>query len=160
MCTVTLSYDQNNALARRKLSTLLGTGLFVEKQSRKARQSREQAEHRSEVDAFMAASKRSMSSVVARYLWNTDRDIVRRLGAIRVKYFNEIVDKVIGSIFWGRLAQARTKTKTKTKTHPHGRKAVGMLLCVTKKNGGGSKKSQKSGKILVYSSRNAYLCKK
>ena len=28
MCTVTLSYDQNNALARRKLAALLATGLF------------------------------------------------------------------------------------------------------------------------------------
>jgi hypothetical protein len=28
MCTVTLSYDQNNTLARRKLAALLATGLF------------------------------------------------------------------------------------------------------------------------------------
>ena len=28
MCTVTLSYDQSNALARRKLAALLATGLF------------------------------------------------------------------------------------------------------------------------------------
>ena len=28
MCTVTLFYDQNNALARRKLAALLATGLF------------------------------------------------------------------------------------------------------------------------------------
>ena len=30
MCTVTLSYDQNNALARRKLAALLATGLFTQ----------------------------------------------------------------------------------------------------------------------------------
>ena len=29
----------------------------------------------------------------------TDRDIVRRLGSIKTKYFNEIVDKVIASVF-------------------------------------------------------------
>ena len=28
MCTVSLTYDQNNALARRKLAELLKTGLF------------------------------------------------------------------------------------------------------------------------------------
>lgn len=31
MCTVILSYDQNNALARRKLAELLKTGLFEQK---------------------------------------------------------------------------------------------------------------------------------
>ena len=30
MCTITLSYDQNNALARRKLAALLATGLFTQ----------------------------------------------------------------------------------------------------------------------------------
>ena len=30
MCTVTLSYNQNNALARRKLAALLATGLFTQ----------------------------------------------------------------------------------------------------------------------------------
>ena len=29
----------------------------------------------------------------------TDRDIIQRLGSIKEKYFNEIVDKVIDSIF-------------------------------------------------------------
>lgn len=32
MCTVTLSYDQNNALAREKLAELLKTGLFEQKE--------------------------------------------------------------------------------------------------------------------------------
>lgn len=29
----------------------------------------------------------------------TDRDIIRRLGSIKEEYFNEIIDKVIDSIF-------------------------------------------------------------
>ena len=29
MCTVTLEYNKSNALARRKLAALLGTGLFL-----------------------------------------------------------------------------------------------------------------------------------
>ena len=41
MCTITLSYDQNNALARRKLAAL---------------------------DIFMDHSKKSMANVIARYL--------------------------------------------------------------------------------------------
>ena len=42
MCTITLSYDQNNALARRKLAALR--------------------------DIFMDHSKKSMANVIARYL--------------------------------------------------------------------------------------------
>jgi len=68
MCTVTLSYDQNNALARRKLAVLLDTGLFVELSKTSEEESREMKEHREEVEAFLAASKRSMSEVIARYL--------------------------------------------------------------------------------------------
>ncbi len=64
MCTVTLSYDRNNALARRKLSTLLSSGLFVEKRTGTRQRRDALAEHRSEVEDFMAASKRSMSSVM------------------------------------------------------------------------------------------------
>ena len=30
MCTVTLKYDHNNALARRKLASLLASGLFLQ----------------------------------------------------------------------------------------------------------------------------------
>lgn len=30
MCTVTLSYDENNALARQKLTALLASGLFMQ----------------------------------------------------------------------------------------------------------------------------------
>ena len=31
MCTITLEYNQNSALARRKLAALLATGLFLQK---------------------------------------------------------------------------------------------------------------------------------
>ncbi len=44
MCTITLSYDQNNALARRKLAA------FQER------------------DIFMDHSKKSMANVIARYM--------------------------------------------------------------------------------------------
>ena len=47
MCTITLSYDQNNALARRKLAI-------------KA--------HLQEREMFLNHSKKSMSNIIARYL--------------------------------------------------------------------------------------------
>ena len=69
MCTVTLTYDSNNALARRKLSDLLSTGLFMKKKTtRKKANSIAVAEHRKEVEAFMDASKKSMSTIIERYL--------------------------------------------------------------------------------------------
>lgn len=69
MCTVTLSYDQNNALARRKLAALLASGLFIrigEENQSTVVESEE--EHRKEVEAFLNASKHNMSQVIARYL--------------------------------------------------------------------------------------------
>ena len=69
MCTVTLSYDSNNALARRKLAALLNTGLFVKKQeSERSLSEDEQKEHKQEVEAFLYSSKRNMSNIIARYL--------------------------------------------------------------------------------------------
>lgn len=69
MCTVTLSYDQNNALARRKLAALLATGLF----SQESVENTEPAEdvlkaHRQEREMFLDYSKKSMSRIIARYL--------------------------------------------------------------------------------------------
>ena len=69
MCTVTLSYDQSNALARRKLAALLATGLFV----RLADETQpsvpdSEEEERKEVEAFLYASKNNMSHIIARYL--------------------------------------------------------------------------------------------
>ena len=71
MCTVTLSYNQNNALARRKLAALLATGLFTQRSTSPVEQSHEESEaYREEVEAFMSHSKKSMSHVIARYIWH------------------------------------------------------------------------------------------
>lgn len=69
MCTVTLEYNQHNALARRKLAALLATGLFVQKDEQPDKSVEEEVEaHRAEREAFLAHSKQSMSKVIARYL--------------------------------------------------------------------------------------------
>lgn len=72
MCTITLSYDQNNALARRKLAALLATGLFLKKdfQPNEAHEpTPEEIEaHRELRDAALEHSRKSMSHVIARYL--------------------------------------------------------------------------------------------
>ncbi len=69
MCTVTLEYNQHNALARRKLAALLATGLFVQKDEQPDKSVEEDVEaHRAEREAFLAHSKQSMSKVIARYL--------------------------------------------------------------------------------------------
>ena len=46
MCTVTLEYNQRNALARRKLAELLATGLFLQKQVQQENPADEEAEIR------------------------------------------------------------------------------------------------------------------
>ena len=59
MCTVTLSYDQNNALARRKLAALLATGLFSQLPVAEAEPSAEELQaHREEMQAFLEHSKK------------------------------------------------------------------------------------------------------
>lgn len=69
MCTVTLLYDQNNALARRKLADLLRTGLFVQKDiETQTRTEAEEEEHRKEVEAFIHTSKTNMANIISRYL--------------------------------------------------------------------------------------------
>ena len=71
MCTVTLTYDQNNALARRKLVALLATGLFHETENvteTTKSQTVTEEEYKKEVDAFLYASKHNMSPIIARYL--------------------------------------------------------------------------------------------
>ena len=67
MSTVTLSFDPKNALARRKLATLLATGLFVQLEQQKA-EIQETEEEREETEAFLAGSRKAMSNVIARYL--------------------------------------------------------------------------------------------
>lgn len=69
MCTVTLEYNQHNALARRKLAALLATGLFLQKEIVQNTSAQEEAEsYKAKRDAFLAHSKKSMSKVIARYL--------------------------------------------------------------------------------------------
>jgi hypothetical protein len=69
MCTVTLSYNPNNALARRKLAALLATGLFKESSQKTHEPTPEEVQaHRDEVKVFLDHSKKSMSHILARYL--------------------------------------------------------------------------------------------
>ena len=71
MCTVTLSYDQNNALARRKLAALLATGLFLRMDSKldtPATETEDIQEHRKEVEEFLYASKIMAAKAFARHL--------------------------------------------------------------------------------------------
>jgi len=69
MCTVTLSYDQNNALARRKLAALLATGLFSKQTVDNTEPSKESVQvYRQARETFLEHSKKSMSHIIARYL--------------------------------------------------------------------------------------------
>ena len=74
MCTVTLSYDQNNALARRKLAALLATGLFIQKDVTPDEQmpedpTPEEVEaHRKFTEEFLYASKVMSAKAFARHL--------------------------------------------------------------------------------------------
>jgi len=69
MCTITLEYNQNNALARRKLAALMATGLFTEKVVTTHEPTPEEIEeHRQEVKVFLDQSKKSMSKIISRYL--------------------------------------------------------------------------------------------
>ena len=66
MCTITLTYDENNALARKELATLLNSGLFfVESEENKPDEVQITKEER---DAFLAASKKSMSHIISRHV--------------------------------------------------------------------------------------------
>ena len=69
MCTITLEYNQNNALARRKLAVLLATGLFRKKELDPDKPTPEQVEnHRELRNAILNHSRKNMSHVIARYL--------------------------------------------------------------------------------------------
>ncbi|MBR1521449.1 MAG: hypothetical protein IJ635_09455 [Bacteroidaceae bacterium] len=69
MCTITLSYDQNNALARRKLAALLSTGLFIQAlDTTPVPTPQEVQEHRKEVKDFLYGSKILASKAFARHL--------------------------------------------------------------------------------------------
>lgn len=69
MCTITLSYDQSNALARRKLAALLATGLFTKEEVKPNKPTPEEVEaHRELREAVLEHSRKSMSPIIARYL--------------------------------------------------------------------------------------------
>ncbi len=69
MCTITLEYNQNSALARRKLAALLATGLFIPREVKPDQPTPEEVEqHRQLRDAALEHSRKSMSHVIARYL--------------------------------------------------------------------------------------------
>ena len=68
MCTITLQYDSKNALARRKLSDLMASGLFTPKNVYESYEDEDVAEHRQEIDQMMAQSRQSMAPIVARYV--------------------------------------------------------------------------------------------
>ncbi|MBR1502828.1 MAG: hypothetical protein IJ618_02955 [Prevotella sp.] len=58
MCNVTLSYNENNALARRKLAALLATGLFTKlDEPTDVVDAAEKEAHRKEVEDFLYGSK-------------------------------------------------------------------------------------------------------
>ena len=75
MCTISLSYNQSNALARHKLADLLRSGLFEVTYSEPdavAEQyqptAEEIEEHRQLRDAALALSRKNVSQIMARYL--------------------------------------------------------------------------------------------
>ena len=72
MCTITLEYNQSNALARRKLAALLATGLFLKKDfqpDEEYKPTPEEVEaHRKETEEFLYASKVLASKAFARHL--------------------------------------------------------------------------------------------
>ena len=69
MCTITLEYDKNSALARRKLALLLATGLFRQKDVKPSEPTPEQLQaHRELRDTVLENSKRSMSHFIARHI--------------------------------------------------------------------------------------------
>jgi hypothetical protein len=68
MCTITLEYNPNNALARRKLAALLATGLFAKKEHIPYEPKSEEVEaHRELRNAFLSHSRKSMSKTIVRY---------------------------------------------------------------------------------------------
>lgn len=71
MCTITLSYDKNNALARRKLAALLKTGLFAQSEVKDAAPVFSEtsiAAHKQEVNEFLYGSKILASQAFAKHL--------------------------------------------------------------------------------------------
>ena len=72
MCTITLEYNQSNALARRKLAALLATGLFLKKDfqpDEAYKPTPEEVEaHRQFNEEFLYASKINAAKAFAKHL--------------------------------------------------------------------------------------------
>ena len=72
MCTITLEYNQSNALARRKLAALLATGLFLKKDFQPDdayKPTPEEVEaHRKFNEEFLYASKINAAKAFAKHL--------------------------------------------------------------------------------------------
>ena len=68
MCNVTLSYNENSALARRKLAALLATGLFTKLPEPTVEEEAEKEAHRKEVEEFLYVSKILAAKAFARHL--------------------------------------------------------------------------------------------
>ena len=83
MCTVTLEYEQSNALARRKLAALLATGLFIRKDFQPDEAHKPTVEeveaHRQLREAVLEHSRKTMSHVIARYVWNITNETLYEL---------------------------------------------------------------------------------
>ena len=69
MCNVTLSYNENNALARRKLAALLATGLFTKlDEPAEVVDDASKEAHRKEVENFLYGSKILAAKAFAKHL--------------------------------------------------------------------------------------------
>ena len=68
MCTVTLKYDHNNALARRKLASLLASGLFFQTDIQYDEPTPEELQNHEELrKAILDHSRRTMSHLIEQY---------------------------------------------------------------------------------------------
>ena len=69
MCTITLSYNENDSVANQKLAALLATGLFIPKEIKSDEPTPEEvAAHRKEIDEFLYASKILAAKAFKRHL--------------------------------------------------------------------------------------------
>ena len=68
MCNVILSYNENNALARRKLAALLASGLFTVKVEPAEEDEAAKEAHRKDVEEFLYGSKILAAKAFARHL--------------------------------------------------------------------------------------------
>lgn len=66
MCKITLSYNENSALARYKLAVLLSSGLFTQIADLSNDDDEEKERYREERNAFFRTSRNSMASVIAK----------------------------------------------------------------------------------------------